>query len=169
MTIRKFSRDLTSIDDLIERKTLNKQMAAFLIAAIKARLNIIFCGSTGSGKTTLLNVLSRHIPEHERTPTNTKHLNTLIKAERTADRAASAQRAAKKIFTEEQAKKRKERTHKLVQLGALFEIANLDNHNPAELLGILLKTSELPQDDPKLALWREYGQQTLNQRKDTKK
>ncbi len=66
MTIRKFSRDLTSIDDLIERKTLNKQMAAFLIAAIKARLNIIFCGSTGSGKTTLLNVLSRHIPEHER-------------------------------------------------------------------------------------------------------
>ena len=89
-----------------------------------------------------------NIPEHERTPTNTKHLNTLIKAERTADRAASAQRAAKKIFTEEQAKKRKERTHKLVQLGALFEIANLDNHNPDELLGILLKTSELPQDDP---------------------
>jgi pilus assembly protein CpaF len=66
MTIRKFSRDLSSIDDLIERKTLNKQMAAFLIAAIKAKLNIIFCGSTGSGKTTLLNVLSSHIPSHER-------------------------------------------------------------------------------------------------------
>ena len=44
MTIRKFSRDLTTIDDLIERKTLNKQMAAFLIAAIKAKLNIVFCG-----------------------------------------------------------------------------------------------------------------------------
>ena len=66
MTIRKFSRDLTTIDDLIERKTLNKQMAAFLISAIKAKLNIVFCGSTGSGKTTLLNVLSSHIPEHER-------------------------------------------------------------------------------------------------------
>ena len=66
MTIRKFSRDLTTIDDLMERKTLNKQMAAFLIAAIKAKLNIVFCGSTGSGKTTLLNVLSSHIPEHER-------------------------------------------------------------------------------------------------------
>ena len=96
-----------------------------------------------------------------------KHLNTLIKAERTADRAASAQRAAKNIYRRT-SQKRKERTHKLVQLGALFEIANLDNHNPAELLGILLKTSELPQDDPKWALWREYGQQTLNQRKDTK-
>jgi pilus assembly protein CpaF len=66
MTIRKFARDLTTIDDLMERKTLNKQMAAFLVAAIKAKLNIVFCGSTGSGKTTLLNVLSSHIPGHER-------------------------------------------------------------------------------------------------------
>ena len=66
LTIRKFSRELTTIDDLIDHKTLNKQMAAFLIAAIKAKLNIVFCGSTGSGKTTLLNVLSRHIPDHER-------------------------------------------------------------------------------------------------------
>ncbi|MDE2027776.1 MAG: CpaF family protein [Candidatus Omnitrophica bacterium] len=66
MTIRKFSRDLATIDDLIQRNTLNKQMAAFLIAAIKAKLNIVFCGSTGSGKTTMLNVLSSHIPGHER-------------------------------------------------------------------------------------------------------
>lgn len=69
MTIRKFSRDLTSIDDLIERRSLNKQMAVFLTSAIKAKLNIVFCGSTGSGKTTLLNVLSRHISEKERVVT----------------------------------------------------------------------------------------------------
>ncbi len=66
VTIRKFSRDITTIENLVELKTLNKQMAAFLIAAIKAKLNIVFCGSTGSGKTTVLNVLSRHIPDHER-------------------------------------------------------------------------------------------------------
>ena len=66
MTIRKFSRDLTSTEDLVSRVTLNPKMAEFLIAAIKAKLNIVFCGSTGSGKTTLLNVLSSHIPEHER-------------------------------------------------------------------------------------------------------
>ena len=66
MTIRKFSRDLTSIDDLIERQSLNRQMAVFLTSAIKAKLNIVFCGSTGSGKTTLLNVLSHHISVHER-------------------------------------------------------------------------------------------------------
>src|SRR5208283_2986648 len=66
LTIRKFSRELTTVDNLIERRSLNKQMAAFLTAAIKAKLNIVFCGSTGSGKTTLFNVLSRHIPDHER-------------------------------------------------------------------------------------------------------
>jgi pilus assembly protein CpaF len=66
VTIRKFSRELSTLDDLIEKNSFNKQMAAFLTAAIKAKLNIVFCGSTGSGKTTLLNVLSRHIPEHER-------------------------------------------------------------------------------------------------------
>ena len=66
MTIRKFSRELSTLDDLVERRTLNKLMSLFLISAIKAKLNIVFCGSTGSGKTTLLNVLSSHIPEHER-------------------------------------------------------------------------------------------------------
>lgn len=66
LTIRKFSRDLTTLDDLMAKGTLNKQMAMLLIAAIKGKLNVIFCGSTGSGKTTLLNVLSSHIPGHER-------------------------------------------------------------------------------------------------------
>jgi pilus assembly protein CpaF len=66
MTVRKFSRDISTIDHLIELGTMNKAMANFLIAGIKAKLNIVFCGATGSGKTTLLNVLSRHIPNEER-------------------------------------------------------------------------------------------------------
>jgi pilus assembly protein CpaF len=66
MTIRKFSAEIRTVDDLIERNMLNKEMAAFLVAAIKAKLNIVFCGATGTGKTTLLNVLSRHIPVTER-------------------------------------------------------------------------------------------------------
>lgn len=105
------------------------------------------------------------IPEEQRTPTNIKHLTTLIKAERATDKAASAQRAAKKVLTEDQAKKRKERTHKLVQLGALFEIAGLDGHNPAALLGVLLKAAEVPADDQKWDIWADQGQSVLNQRK----
>ncbi len=66
VTIRKFASDISTIDDLLKRNMLNKKMALLLIAAIKAKLNIVFCGATGTGKTTALNVLSRHIPKDER-------------------------------------------------------------------------------------------------------
>jgi len=66
MTIRKFSEAISSVDDLLELKMLDKKLATLLIAAMKAKFNVIFCGSTGAGKTTMLNVFSRHIPAHER-------------------------------------------------------------------------------------------------------
>lgn len=66
MTIRKFSSEISKIEDLTDRKMLNKAMAEFLIATIKAKLNVVFCGATGTGKTTTLNVLSRYIPHEER-------------------------------------------------------------------------------------------------------
>ena len=66
VTIRKFSRELKTIDDLVVRDTLTKDMAEFLIAAINAKLNIIFSGATGTGKTTTLNILSDYIPKGER-------------------------------------------------------------------------------------------------------
>ncbi len=66
MTIRKFTDDIGTVDDLLNLKMLDKNIATLLIAAMKAKFNVMFCGSTGAGKTTLLNVFSRHIPEHER-------------------------------------------------------------------------------------------------------
>jgi len=66
ITIRKFSRDPLTIQDLIRFGTLTPQMATFLEACVKARLNIIISGGTGSGKTSTLNVLSSFIPANER-------------------------------------------------------------------------------------------------------
>jgi len=66
ITIRKFSTFINTVDDLLELKMIEKKMAVLLIAAMKAKLNVVFCGATGTGKTTTLNVLSRHIPEEER-------------------------------------------------------------------------------------------------------
>jgi pilus assembly protein CpaF len=66
ITIRKFSKDPFQIEDLIQFGTLTKEMAAFLDACVKARLNIFISGGTGSGKTTTLNVLSSFIPNDER-------------------------------------------------------------------------------------------------------
>jgi pilus assembly protein CpaF len=66
ITIRKFSKDPYKIEDLIRFGTLSKEMAIFLEACVKARLNIFVSGGTGSGKTTTLNVLSALIPSDER-------------------------------------------------------------------------------------------------------
>lgn len=66
LTIRKFGGDSVGIDDLIEYGSLNSQVAEFLKAAVKCRLNVIVSGGTGSGKTTLLNILSSFIPSDER-------------------------------------------------------------------------------------------------------
>jgi pilus assembly protein CpaF len=66
VTIRKFSDAIGTVDDLLKRHMLDQDMSTLLVASMKAKLNIFFCGATGTGKTTTLNVLSRHIPEEER-------------------------------------------------------------------------------------------------------
>jgi len=66
LSIRKFSRDKLTLDELVERKALTPGMKMLLEAAVKARLNIIILGGTGAGKTTLLNALSGFIAPHER-------------------------------------------------------------------------------------------------------
>lgn len=66
ITIRKFSKDPYTVADLVRFGTLSEEMATFLDACIKARLNVFVSGGTGSGKTTTLNVLSSFIPNDER-------------------------------------------------------------------------------------------------------
>jgi pilus assembly protein CpaF len=66
VTIRKFSKDPFKIDDLIRFGTVTNEMAIFLEACVKAKLNVFVSGGTGSGKTTTLNVLSSFIPSDER-------------------------------------------------------------------------------------------------------
>lgn len=66
LTIRKFSADPLTVDDLISFGSLSPRTADFLNACVKGRLNIVVSGSTGAGKTTTLNVLSSFIPTDER-------------------------------------------------------------------------------------------------------
>ena len=66
LTIRKFSRDVLTVDKMIEFGSFDERMAQFLEACVRGRLNVVVSGGTGSGKTTLLNVLSAYVPESER-------------------------------------------------------------------------------------------------------
>lgn len=66
ITIRKFPQNRLQIENLIQFGSLTEEMARFLDACVKARLNIFISGGTGSGKTSLLNVLSSFIPHDER-------------------------------------------------------------------------------------------------------
>ena len=66
ITIRKFSKKMQSMEDLLRMGTLTTHMAEFLVACVKAKLNIIISGGTGTGKTTLLNILSSFIDDEER-------------------------------------------------------------------------------------------------------
>lgn len=66
ITIRKFSKHMDSINDLLRMGTMTTDMAEFLQACVQAKLNIIISGGTGTGKTTLLNILSSFISDEER-------------------------------------------------------------------------------------------------------
>jgi len=66
LTIRKFSRNPITVEQLIQFGSVSPEAIQFLKACVEARLNILISGGTGSGKTTLLNVMSSFIPGDER-------------------------------------------------------------------------------------------------------
>lgn len=66
VTIRRFPEKPITMKELLLKKSINSEAAAFLEKMVVAKYNIFISGGTGSGKTTLLNVLSGFIPKEER-------------------------------------------------------------------------------------------------------
>jgi pilus assembly protein CpaF len=69
MSVRRFAGVPIDAKRLIELDSWSPDMALFLEAAVRCRMNIVISGGTGTGKTTLLNVLSRWIPGGQRVVT----------------------------------------------------------------------------------------------------
>jgi pilus assembly protein CpaF len=66
LTIRKFSADPLTAEDLVQFGTLTRELADLLEGCVRGRMNLLVSGGTGAGKTTMLNVLSGFVPEDER-------------------------------------------------------------------------------------------------------
>jgi len=66
LTIRKFSKEPLTVQNLVDYGTLTLNVADFIRASVVMGKNIVVSGGTGSGKTTLLNVISSYIPSTER-------------------------------------------------------------------------------------------------------
>ena len=61
MSIRRFAREMLTVDHLVEIGSMTPEFAAVVGAAVRGRLNILVSGGTGAGKTTMLNLLSGFI------------------------------------------------------------------------------------------------------------
>src|SRR5690625_1880165 len=66
ITIRKFSQQIESWQDLVQAQSISAELALQLQQLVWERQNILVTGGTSSGKTTLLNILSSAIPREER-------------------------------------------------------------------------------------------------------
>jgi len=66
ISIRKFTRNHLSADEMIRSGSLTQACLDTLITAVETRRNIIISGGTGTGKTTMLNLISQYIPRGER-------------------------------------------------------------------------------------------------------
>lgn len=66
LTIRKFSRDVMNLPELVRLGSISETAREFLEICVRLHKNIIVAGGTGTGKTSLLNALSTAVPDEER-------------------------------------------------------------------------------------------------------
>jgi pilus assembly protein CpaF len=66
LTIRKFSREIMNLDELVRLGSMSAAAREFLQICVRLHKNIVVSGGTGTGKTSLLNALSTSVPDEER-------------------------------------------------------------------------------------------------------
>jgi Flp pilus assembly CpaF family ATPase len=66
ITIRRHDFSICRLKHLIDLGVIDESLAAFLAAAVQAKLNVIVAGGTNTGKTTMLRCLLNEIPPDER-------------------------------------------------------------------------------------------------------
>ena len=107
-----------------------------------------------------------------RTTTDEKTLSALIRAEKTAEKAAAAKAIVTAIIAAERKAaaraERKARDHELYKAAGLMIVAGLvdsktgkPKFSAAELVGALAGIAELPRNHPKWQEWEKRGKELL--------
>jgi pilus assembly protein CpaF len=84
VSIRRDRLAAAGLGDLVRNGTLDRELADFLAAVVRARKNIVISGGTSSGKTTLMRALTAAIPPHERIITIEDSLELQLDRDRAA-------------------------------------------------------------------------------------
>jgi len=79
ISIRRNRFEKVQLADMVGNDTVTEQLADFLLAAIRARFNIMIAGATGAGKTTMLRALASEIGPEERIITVEKSLELSLR------------------------------------------------------------------------------------------
>lgn len=98
----------------------------------------------------------------EPTPSDAKKMAALWRAEQAADRAQRARVVASKIVRSDQEAERKARTRRLIEMGGLVAIADIDDWDRGTLLGAMLDIAAAsPERHPS---WKQKGDMVIAQR-----
>lgn len=96
----------------------------------------------------------------ERTPQEEKTFSVLVRAEKAMLAAAKARQAASQLINSENRKakevERKARNHRLIQQGALIDLAGLEQRSRGELMGLLLGAAAIT-DPQRWSDWKMKG------------
>ena len=104
----------------------------------------------------------------DRTAEEKKQLAVLLRAERAADRARTAQLQAAKLLGQRKDAERKARNHRLILQGLLIELAGLNEWDRGELLGALVALRESHNVPPeRRQQWKQRGDALLAEKADT--
>ena len=113
----------------------------------------------------LLLVLVGHT---ERTDAETRKLEVLWRAERAEERAQATRTNAARVVNADDEAARKARNHRLIEQGALQDIAGLESWDRGTLLGALLGLAQI-NDPERLARWKAMGDAELALREQNRK
>jgi len=111
-----------------------------------AQLRLIEKLRTYSKPTAAQQLLLILVDKKERNSEDKRKLSVLIRAELAEEKADAARQNVKNLLRNDEKKRsteeRKARNHRLIKLGALVDVAGLDDKSAGEVLGLLLMGKE---------------------------